>query len=171
MLIEREQFHIDSKHSFDGKLGYNLSPTAGSQLGFTHSQETKDKLSKIQTGRSYADKVGDVMASEWVEKIRKSNTGKKRTQEMKDNISGVNNPMYGKTHTKSVRLQMSESMKGRTPWNKGKIVLKFTLDNEFIEEVSLDTLSRTIKPNVVKCCRGDRNKAAGFIWKYKDKLS
>src|ERR1035441_5309319 len=48
-LIEREQFWIDS-YKISGKNLYNLSPTAGSNLGFKHSEEAKRKIGEANKG-------------------------------------------------------------------------------------------------------------------------
>lgn len=44
----------------------------------------------------------------------------RQTEEYKKKISGPNNPFYGKKHTEEVKQKMSESRKGKIPWNKGK---------------------------------------------------
>src|SRR5436189_4881922 len=51
LLIIREQFYIDTYKSFDRLKGYNISPTAGNNLGMKSpckgvpkSQEFKDKV-------------------------------------------------------------------------------------------------------------------------------
>lgn len=49
-LEVREQFWIDLTNCFDRKIGYNLSPTANSQLGVIRSNETKLKISAAKTG-------------------------------------------------------------------------------------------------------------------------
>lgn len=49
-LITREQYWLDFYHSANDRLGYNICPTAGSQLGFTHSVETREKISAVQRG-------------------------------------------------------------------------------------------------------------------------
>ena len=49
-LIEKEQYYIDFYKSYIRKIGFNLCPTAGSQLGFKHSEETKNKWSTKRTG-------------------------------------------------------------------------------------------------------------------------
>lgn len=46
-LIEREQHYIDTLNP-----QYNIALKAGSQLGFTHTEETKRKLSELQKGKS-----------------------------------------------------------------------------------------------------------------------
>ena len=45
--------------------------------------------------------------------------------------SGELNSMYGKTHTQEARKKISESNKGRPPWNKGK-----TMSEEFSRKMS-----------------------------------
>lgn len=49
-ILEREQFYIDLFKSSIRKYGFNLCPTAGSQLGFKHSKETKEYWSKKRKG-------------------------------------------------------------------------------------------------------------------------
>lgn len=54
------------------------------------SQETKDKIGAAHRGRKYPER------------------------------SGINHPMFGKTHSPEARRKISESHKGRVSWNKGK---------------------------------------------------
>jgi len=49
-LVTREQVWIDTMKSHHREFGYNSSPTAGSPLGFRHTEESKLKMS--QTVRS-----------------------------------------------------------------------------------------------------------------------
>lgn len=50
MLIQREQHYIDTHQS--AAIGYNMSPTAHSLLGFKHSPETCEKLRLINKGKT-----------------------------------------------------------------------------------------------------------------------
>ena len=50
-LIGCEQFWIDYTKCCNRKLGYNLSPTAGSPLGTKRTEEFKVKMSLIQKGK------------------------------------------------------------------------------------------------------------------------
>lgn len=63
-LLEREQFYLDTLKPYLEEIGYNLNPTAGSNLGFK-------------------------MPKEAIEKIRKANTGKKHSEETKKRISEI----------------------------------------------------------------------------------
>lgn len=79
---DREQFYMDGI-----KGEYNLNPLANTTLGRTVSQETRDKLSKANTGKIRG------AGQTW-------NFGKKLSKEHKTNISksitGSKNPMSGK---------------------------------------------------------------------------
>ena len=43
-LIEREQFWIDLLKPYDHNIGYNLRQNAGSQLGYKHTEQAKNKM-------------------------------------------------------------------------------------------------------------------------------
>lgn len=53
----------------------------------------------------------------------------------KKSMTGENNPMFNKTHTKETKKLLSELKKGNIPWNKGKKGL-----------LSLETLEKLKKP-------------------------
>jgi 5-methylcytosine-specific restriction endonuclease McrA len=52
-----------------------------------------------------------------------------RGQFIKGKMSGNNNPFYGRRHTKKSRRKMSESLNGRSVWNKGKTCPQLSLHN------------------------------------------
>lgn len=58
--------------------------------------------------------------------------------------------------------------------NKGrkKAVLQYTLDNKFVAEyesvICAEKMTNIKHINIIKCCKGERKKAGGFIWKYKE---
>lgn len=64
-----------------------------------HSEETKRKLSKANTGKHPSE-----------ESRRK----------MSDSHKGAKNYLYGKHPSDETRKKISETLKGRVPWNKGK---------------------------------------------------
>lgn len=51
LLIEREQFWLDETKCFQKSIGYNLSPTAKSILGYQFSNEQKAKVSRGLKGK------------------------------------------------------------------------------------------------------------------------
>lgn len=50
--VGREQYWMDQYRATERDFGYNLSPVAGSQLGFRHTEETKAKVSAANKARS-----------------------------------------------------------------------------------------------------------------------
>ena len=121
MLLVREQYFIDI---FDAcQSGYNLSPTAGSNLGRILSEEARKNISIRQTGR----KLGP-HSEEHKQKLSLAGTGIKkrhRTEEEKKRMSllmkGKPQPFNckpspfkgipGHSHTEDTKRRISESMK------------------------------------------------------------
>jgi hypothetical protein len=62
-------------------------------------------------------KIGTKLSEETKEKLSKINTGKKLSTEtinkLKEKLSGKGNPMYGKKHNDETRKKISESAKLR----------------------------------------------------------
>lgn len=85
-LLNVEQHYINL---YKPALNSNIS--AHSSLGFKHSEETKDRISKLRTGVGHSDET------------------KSRLSLLN---SGVNNPFYNKTHTTESLSKMSESKVG-----------------------------------------------------------
>lgn len=78
-LIDREQSWIDSTGVYGG--GYNMSPTAGSNLGTKRSLETRAKMR--ESGLKYR------ATDETREKLRVANTGKKASPEKLAKMSAL----------------------------------------------------------------------------------
>jgi group I intron endonuclease len=133
-LIEREQYYIDHLQSCNREIGYNLSPTANSTLGLKfsaesklkmsiakkglkprlgkfHSDETKEKISKANKGKSHPQ------SEETKKKISKGNKGKKRTIEQKENYSKVKLNYHSKFPKNKTKLLTQEE---KTIINKKK---------------------------------------------------
>jgi len=70
-LIEREQYYIDYYDACSRNCGYNLTPTAGSSLGYKHSEETKQKISDALSGRK-SKRLGCVLSEETKKKMSES---------------------------------------------------------------------------------------------------
>lgn len=82
-LIEREQFWINFTNCCNSKIGYNLNPTAGSNLGLKLSEEAKNKLRSYKRTQETKDKIsiankGHEVTEETRIKIANSNRGKTR---------------------------------------------------------------------------------------------
>jgi len=94
-LIEREQYWIDTLNCVRPN-GYNLNPTAGSNLGMVWSNEFKAKVSKALKGRKLTEEhkakkfkyeVGHKPTKETCLKISNALKGKKFSGEHRANLS------------------------------------------------------------------------------------
>ena len=83
-----------------------LKMMSKSQTGRTHSEETKRKIGLAQRGK--------VISDETKKKMRTATLGFRHTEETKERIGYLAKNISDKT-----RKKMSESRKGKIPWNKG----------------------------------------------------
>lgn len=89
-LVQNEQKAID--HYESATNGYNINPTAYSQLGYVHTENTKQKISKANSGKIRSDEY--------------------RVQ-MSIRISGDKNPNFGKVFSEEYRRRIGDAGKGR----------------------------------------------------------
>jgi len=95
-LLEREQYYLDSLQP-----QYNILKFAGSSLGYTHSQESKDKTSKALKGVYTGSKSALFGKTHSEDTIRK----------MSLNRAGEANAFYGKSHSeKTIELMRQKSL-------------------------------------------------------------
>jgi group I intron endonuclease len=205
-LIEREQYYLDTllyaqeyikdKDLRFLNLGYNINPTAGSQLGSKRGEETKKKMSKwtrtfVTKDKMSKSRIGIKLSKNTKEKLRILNTGKKHLDSTKDKISKSHS---GKILSEETKKKMSKpkSKEHSNNISKGRKgikftnehinnikkthqfpILKYSLDNILLEEfdTSLEAAYSVNKKSnqwIIDTCKGRRNSAFGFIWKYKN---
>ncbi|KKM14305.1 hypothetical protein LCGC14_1707440 [marine sediment metagenome] len=100
----------------------NLTDGGEGNSGYTHSDETRQKLSEIKKGKKFSEehkrKLSDGQKGEnhpmygkhWPEKTRRKMAGAKK---------GEKNPMYGKNHTKKAKQKMRNAWKRRKAQGEG----------------------------------------------------
>jgi group I intron endonuclease len=79
ILEQREQYWIDYHNSANRKIGFNIRKIAISNLGFKHSEETKQKMRLAHLGKK--------QSLEHIRNAAESHKGKKRTKKQIENIS------------------------------------------------------------------------------------
>jgi group I intron endonuclease len=119
IILKREQYYLDTllfaqefinsggKDRRFKQLGYNLNPTAGSPLGFKHSEETKRKTSgenSIWYGKKHSEET----------KIKMSESRKAL------NLKGENSPLFGIKKSKEHILKGALNRTGEKNHQYGK---------------------------------------------------
>lgn len=87
---------------------YGKPGASNGMFGRTHSEEAKERISKLNRGRR-PHNLGVPTPEDIKARQRDSASGRVRT--------GERNPFYGKTHTQEVRRKIAEKAKGRKPYN------------------------------------------------------
>jgi len=102
----------EEKLEFSRKMSNLTSGEKNGMYGKTHSPEVKLLCGIINKGNKYC--VGRELSEDTKTKIGNSNKGKKRTNEVKLEMSkrssGNGNGMYGKTHTRESINKISENI-------------------------------------------------------------
>ena len=147
-------------------------------LGRTHSEETKEKISKnhIDVSGKNNPNFDKHMTEESKQKLSKKNS---------EHFKGEGNPFFGKHHSKEtkekisqkntgrklsqeVRQQMSSSRTGEKSRRAKKVLCKET--NEiFISVKEASEQKRIDKSSIAACCRGEYSQAGGYHWSYYNK--
>lgn len=192
-LILKEQYYIDLYSTHNKKIGYNLSKTAGSTLGYKFSEDSKIKMSnsKINTStqnniRKKAESTNHQYLNFHI--LKKENVdinnpfyNKTHSEEAKEKMRlaklGDKNPNYGKGPmlgkklTKEHKLKISNSNSGKNN-KKSKPLIQYDLNMNLIKEwdsagIAAKMLNLSVG-NIWMCCNGKARTAYGFIWRYKN---
>lgn len=146
-ILKREQYYID-QHDFSSL--YNICPTAGTFLGYSLPEKTKNKMSKSKIGKN------------------NSFYGRKHTKETKEKISRANR---GRKQTKKEREKRSRAwlLNGGSPSRKEVYQIDkntFEILNKFdsITKASKKTNINRQSIRDVAHKKPARKTAGGFIW-------
>lgn len=185
MLDQTEINYINKWNLQDYNYGYNIE--SGGNLNKHLGEETKMKLREAHLGVKLSEEVCKKMSDS---RMGKNNSmyGKCHTQETKDKISKANKGKpghkpseyqlqrareanIGKIVSDETKKKLAEAKKGISPVNKN-------LTNVFCVELNMkfDSASDAAKElnirssNILECCKGVRNTAYGFHWKFADEI-
>lgn len=118
-LDERERYYILLYKSDDKSFGYNVEP-GGSHSLKTMSDETKLKISTSLKGREFTQEHKDKIGKANHERIISSETRHKMSAHHAD-VSGKNNPMFGKHHSEEVRGKIKDAKQNISEETREKI--------------------------------------------------
>ena len=161
----KEQEYIEQYETMVYQNGYNVTKGGDGVVGFSHSEESKKKMSD-----SHKNIPHKPHSEETKQKISDSLTGRKLNEEQRKAISngkiGDKNPMYGKHFNDNQRNAVIESNKRRTGIatmtkkyiginDDGFIVLSSTIE---MKEKGFD------RNGIYKCIRGERKTYKEYRW-------
>jgi group I intron endonuclease len=161
LLLSREQYWINITNCATGKIGFNLTPTAGGTYGYKYTAEQKANCGKWIRNEELRDKLRTCHLG-----LRASASTKKK---MSIQRSGNKNAMYGKQHTEESRLKMSET-RIRKGVGRGINHNKAKLTDDNIREIrklfkeGLTATEIAKKYNVSKSTTARINK--GLLWSH-----
>jgi len=176
-LLFYEQRAMDIYNSSNSEYGYNLSPTAGNNLGMKMSEEAKRKISESRKGKNHTEETkkkmreaqkGKKHTEEAKRKISNESKGRKHTEETKKKMSeaksGVNHPNWGKKFTEEHKKKLSEAHKEPIiVYKNEKYIKEFNSIKECAEQLNLDM------GNISKVLTKKRKTCGGYTFEYKDK--
>jgi hypothetical protein len=114
-LISIEQEYIDCHQAANREFGFNINPTAGSNLGKTFSSEIRAKMSIARMGKTLSDEAKEKLSIRT--KGNKYNLGNKHTEEtkriLKEKRKGKK-PAMGMRHTSEAKAKISVANKGKS---------------------------------------------------------
>ena len=192
-LDERELYWINEYGGINSELNYNLKDPLTSDFsdylkveikksmsgennpnyGNKWSEEQKEKLSKERKGLTLEVRVGKEKSDLAKEKMSKTRTGGKHTEEHKNKIREANlgekNPNYGKGYKQvgEKNPMWGKPSKNRTPIQQFTIEGEFVKEYDYIAQVKEDGFTPS---NVMYCAKGMKNykTSGGFIWRFKE---
>lgn len=109
-LVEREQYYLDNTKCFDREIGYNLRPTANSQLGMKLPQ-TEEHRRNIGLGNKGKKRSLET-------RINNSNAqkGKKLSEAHKKKVS---DGLLGRVQSLKTRNKIAEAHRNKEKWPHG----------------------------------------------------
>ena len=173
---EKEKELIQKYDSF--RNGYNSTLGGDGSVGLKHSEKTKEILRQQHLGTKMSSASRQKMSLSQIE-FRKKLTSDEKKQIFglsgeKNGMYGKHrfgkeNPFYGKKHSKETKEKIAKSHRGAISQHR-KIVLQLNLNGDLVKEwesmtAAASYLNKKIC-HICQCCKGERKKAYGFIWKY-----
>lgn len=159
----KERYQVTAEEYEEIKKKYSVArsesmcgenhPLYGTHLSEETKQKISTKLKEFFLNSENHPMYGKHMSEESKEKSRISHLGKNASDETK--------------------RKMSEKRRGADN-SASKSVIQFDINGNYIHTWEYATMaSNTLNidlSSIIKCCRGKRNKAGGFIWCYTDEV-
>jgi group I intron endonuclease len=144
LIQEKEQFWINHYQ----ELNLLLNTKTEAQEIILQSEETRLLKSISMQGKQNA--LGRIVSKETKDKIREAHIGMKASEESKEKMRLAK---LGKPSLKKIKI-IQEDL-------EGNFIKEWDSATEASDELKI------IRNNIIKCCKGQRNKVGRFKWRYK----
>lgn len=145
-LNGREVYYIEKYDTLNRNKGYNIA-AGGNQNGLSleHRKRISDAL------------IGHVLSEDT----------KRKVSEHHADVSGENNPMYGKHHSNEAKQKVSDANKGRPSWRKNKTPVHcIDLDVNFECAAEAGEKLKLHSNLILQCCYGNRKSTGGHQFEF-----
>ena len=191
ILLNREQYYLDTLKSYQRNIGFNISSVAGSTIGNKPSPETllkrsislkgriftqehKNKISESHKGKKFSEetkrKMSEKAKNRTDEHIKRISENKKGTRASQETKAKMSKSQRGRKHSEESKKKMSEfAKKYRTGKNNNRArkVIKLTT-GEIFDTVLEASLHEGVKHTacIRLACKNEGRLAYGSEWRY-----
>ena len=155
---EVEKMYIALFRSHEIKHGYNL--TEGGETGIVHTMESRRKLSESRKGQRY--NIGVPFTEE----------RKRHLSENHADVSGENNPMWGKKKPleEIARRQAHREYKTSADHPSARPILQLDMDGNIVKRWGCiaDAAKEYTRTCIKGCLKGKYKQHRGYQWRYAD---
>lgn len=155
---EVEKMYISLFHSHEMKHGYNL--TEGGETGIVHTMESRRKLSESRKGQHY--NIGVPFTEE----------RKRHLSENHADVSGENNPMWGKKKPleEIARRQAHREYTTGADHPSARPILQLDMDGNIVNRWGciIDAAEHFCRTSIKDCLKGKYKQHRGYQWRYAD---
>jgi len=180
LLIEREQYWFDILKPYKKQIGYNISKIAGSQLGLTRDNRSKEKNRQSQKNHKPILQIdlNNNIINEWYganEISKKENIDRNLLLESIKNKKIFNNFIWMYTEDYNLNINfdayfINDIHKKITKLSNS--IIQLDLQGNYIKEWNsvkeINDCLNIHKSNIYRCCNFKRKQAKGYIWMYSD---
>ena len=147
-LDERERYYINLFHTTERDYGYNLR-SGGQNGGSKWTEEMCQKFSEKLMGHDVSDIT------------------RQRIKMNHADVSGVNNPMYGKRRSDAVKAAVSKANTGRESARKCRMsVFCVELNKIWADAATAAKELGLASDTILKVCREERKTHGGYHWEF-----
>lgn len=172
-------------------ISYNITDGGDGMLGYSHSEDTINKMKKSLKGRTSPNK-GVSMKDSTKQLLRKAHLGKHLSEETKLKISiafsGKNHPFYGKHLSKEHKDKIRKAHLGKPLINSATFEKRSKGRDKYCKAVeqlddnntiicsfrsAIDAAkyygkNKSVASKITQCCKGNRLHTLNYKWRYKD---